>query len=96
MFTSWFESNGGLTRKLSFPHFFSPLNYVGVVATDHIKPNEVIMAIPKKLIISVSMVRESELGKILPKYPIINESEDESSDFNILTLYVVWQKSLGT
>lgn len=44
----------------------------------------------------MSKVRDSALGSILEKYSTLNDNESEETDFNILTLYLIWQKMLGT
>ncbi len=54
------------------------------------------MAIPTKLSISVKKVKESELGVILEENPeLFDEDESEDSAFNILTLFVYYERIKG-
>lgn len=74
---------------------FPPTGYTGLAAASDIGANEVFLAIPKKLIISVSLVKNSELGPILEQYRCLSDVEDEETDFNIIALFLIWQRMLG-
>lgn len=52
-----------------------------------------IIAVPNKIIISTKTVRESELNVIITENPdFFDENENSDADFNILTLFVMWEK----
>ena len=80
---------------MRFPAKFGVTDYIGVAAEEDLPANQVIMAIPKKLIISVSMVKASPLGQILHSYPLLSDDDSEETEFNILALFLIWQKRLG-
>ena len=66
IFLQWFTENGGKHCDLAYPVSFPPTNYIGVAATKAIPQNKVIMAIPKKLIISVELTKKSPIAPIFP------------------------------
>lgn len=58
-FLQWFTTNGGKYCDLQYPTKFPPTDYIGVSTAKDINRNKVVMAIPKKLIIGVDMVKQS-------------------------------------
>lgn len=64
-FLSWFKSNGGVYRHIEYPAYFPPTNYIGLKAAESIPRNTVIMSVPKRLIISIDLVKKSEIGFLL-------------------------------
>jgi hypothetical protein len=65
LFLEWFTKHGGKYSHISYPAYFPPTNYIGLAATEAIPRNKVIMSVPKRLIISVELVRRSEIGFLL-------------------------------
>ena len=35
------------------------------------------------------------MGKVFPDYPLLCDKESEETEFNILAIYLIWQKKLG-
>jgi hypothetical protein len=66
-------------------------------ASEDIQAHEIMMAVPKKIIISPSMIRASELWDAIKGNSFFVKSEDptDSADSNLITLYVLWQYKLG-
>lgn len=67
LFKKWFSENGGLTKKIKFPAHFGPTNYLGLQASERISTNEVILAVPKRIIITVAKIKTTLLGPIIEK-----------------------------
>lgn len=53
------------------------------------------MAVPKSLVIGVSTVKLSEIGKLLNECECLSNEEEEETDFNILVLFLLRHKMLG-
>ena len=66
LFLQWFTQNGGKHCDVTYPVAFPPTNYIGLAATKAIPEKKVIMAVPKKLIISVELTKKSAIGPIFP------------------------------
>jgi hypothetical protein len=53
------------------------------------------MAIPKKIIIGTSRVKQSELKDIITEYLILHNEDDDDTDYNILCLYLIMEHMKG-
>jgi hypothetical protein len=78
---------------VQFPSAFGKIGYTGVSFTSNMQSSTSIIAVPNKIIISTKTVRESELNVIITENPdFFDENENSDADFNILTLFVMWEK----
>ena len=64
----WLEDNGAIFPKIKYPAVFSSpdggINLNGVLASQDIKPRDVVCYIPNKVLISTESARNSEIGEI--------------------------------
>lgn len=95
-FLDWCLDNGLKWSGVDFPAYFGDKGELrGVVATRDIKPYEVIMGIPNKLLMTSAKAKEDKkLAKLFGKYEEVF-SEDDSGDYNVLIVYLVREKLLG-
>lgn len=95
-FLEWFTANGGLvSSELVFPAVFEPGSYLGLLAGSDIKINKVVLAVPQRLIITLSTVRNSELSRLVQKESILNDEEDSDTEFNLLVLFLIYEHMKG-
>jgi hypothetical protein len=90
-FLRWFIANGGYMRDIKYDRF-QPTDYLGIAAEREIKKNTVIMGVPKRIIIGIDRVRESELQNIIERYPLFEGETNDDKDFNILALFLIMEK----
>lgn len=71
---------------------FKPIDYMGIAADRDIKKNSIILAVPKKLIIGIDLVKHSQLGSIIQQYAFFQGEDNDDKDFNILALFIIMEK----
>ncbi|EWS71999.1 RuBisCO LSMT substrate-binding protein (macronuclear) [Tetrahymena thermophila SB210] len=95
-FKQWCIDNGAIMEGIQFPAAFGPLGVPGIAADQDISPQKVILAIPNKLIISEDKVYGCDLEEVLEKFPeLFDEEKCGDADFNILALYLMYEKLKG-
>jgi len=61
IFTKWMKEKGAEFGKIELKYFYK--DYRGVMATDDINENEVIISVPISIMITLEMAREASIGK---------------------------------
>lgn len=65
---AWAEQEGALWPKLAYPVRFEP-GYIGSQATADIGPNEAIVTVPQKLLLTSNLMHEGELREVVVNHP---------------------------
>jgi hypothetical protein len=96
LFLQWCLDNGLKWTGVDFPAYFGEKGELrGVVTTRDIKPYEVILAIPIKIIMTTKAAREDpELSKMFDEEDEIF-SEDDTGDYNVLIAFLMKEKMKG-
>ena len=85
-------------NNVSYPEAFDCPNHQGVVtggiATKEIRPKDVVLYIPNKLVISTESVRNSELYEVLKTHEDVFVSHS-SRDFLTLVFFLIFERCKG-
>ena len=81
------SGNGAKIEKAVFPSVFGD-GLMGLSAREDIAPNKCFIAVPKKLVISVPMARESMSG-FFSKYPGLFTDKHPDHEFLILVSFLL-------
>ncbi|CAK69794.1 unnamed protein product (macronuclear) [Paramecium tetraurelia] len=90
----WGVQNGVLMKGVDFPASFGDV--IGVVASEDLPSDTVIICIPQSLIISPDKCKQSTLITVYNSHPeMFDEEETNEAEFNILTFYMFNEKKKG-
>lgn len=87
------KDNGFAHPKVEYPAVFGN-GLQGLRAIEDIKPDEVLIAVPTKTLISVEHARKSELSELYESHDALFMANSER-DFLILTIFVIFEKLKG-
>jgi hypothetical protein len=96
LFLEWCFEHGLKWTGIDFPAYFGDKGELrGVVATRDIKPYEVVMAIPNKLLMTSAKAREDKsLAKMFGE-ETETFGEDETGEYNVLMAYLIRERLKG-
>lgn len=86
-YQNWMLTNGAKFDKLLIKYFRK--DYRGLIAKRAIQKDEIIIFVPKELLITVSLAKISPIGKII----IENEASFEYPNNTFLSMFVLIEKS---
>ncbi|KAF5308840.1 hypothetical protein FQR65_LT00540 [Abscondita terminalis] len=84
-FTNWIEDNGAKFEGLKISEF--PGYELGLMAERDIKQSSLIIAVPKKLMITIDVAKKSELRKLIEKDPLLSNMSNVA-----LTMFLLLEK----
>ena len=94
----WCEKHGIILNGVGFPEAFQCQNHqaviTGGIATKEIRPQDVILYVPNKVVISTESVRNSELYEILKIHEDVFVNHP-SRDFMTLVFFLIFEKCKG-
>ena len=92
---TWAEAKGVTWSKVHYPVCFPP-GHTGVQALHTIHPNEPIISIPKKLIISAQRLEKSELNTVFTAAPqLFKPTKNSYADDFRLMLFLLYETAKG-
>ena len=92
---AWAEAKGVHWPKALFPVKFHP-GYIGLQAKQTISPNETIISVPRRLVITAQRVENSELGPLFASTPSLFKATKHSyaDDFKLI-LFLLYEAEKG-
>jgi hypothetical protein len=91
---AWAELHGVLWSKLVYPVRFNP-GYIGTQATEEIGPNETIISVPQKLLLTANIVETSELREVILQHPELFSRQHPWHEDLRLIAYLLHEKAKG-
>lgn len=92
---AWVEAKGVQWPKALYPVQFHP-GYIGVQAKQAIGPNETIISVPRRLVITANRVEKSELSAIFTSAPsLFKATKHASADDFKLILFLLSEAAKG-
>lgn len=93
-FKKWVINQGGIINNIDYPVKFADKQALSVVATQSIKPNTMVLAIPNSLIITSQKIRSTDLREIIePNSQLFDCDNDFESEILVFVLFLMYEKN---
>lgn len=91
----WALANGAKCPKLRYPVRFGA-GYLGSQASERLEPSEIIISVPRTLLLNSRCAEKSEVAAVFQAHPeVFDNSDVESEDLKLIT-YMLAERCKGT